>query len=115
MMHSCGFSFSEREQVPSLPIFPAVTHLLQRFGMRSLRKCLAGACMAVLLVGCSKPIVKEGDAPAGPAYVKWMPGAYAEAGDALILPAVPEKWWQSFESTELNGFVENAFKNNYDL
>jgi len=71
--------------------------------------------MAVLLVGCSKPIVKEGDAPAGPAYVKWMPGAYAEAGDALILPAVPEKWWQSFESAELNGFVENALKNNYDL
>ena len=78
-------------------------------------KCLVVSCMALLLVSCSKPIVKEGDAPAGPAYVKWMPGSYAEADESVKLPPVPEKWWVSFGSAELNGFVENAFKNNYDL
>jgi outer membrane protein TolC len=92
-----------------------VTHFLQWFGMRDQLRCLAGACVALLLVGCSKPIIKDGDAPAGPAYVKWMPGAYAESNEAITLPAVPEKWWTSFGSAELDGFVENAFKNNYDL
>ena len=114
-MLPCSFSPLILEQVPSLPKFPAVTHLLRRFGMRDQLKCLVGACLALLLVGCSKPIIKEGDAPDGPAYVKWMPGSYAESNEALTLPAVPEKWWLSFGSAELNGFVENAFKNNYDL
>jgi NodT family efflux transporter outer membrane factor (OMF) lipoprotein len=101
--------------VPFLPKFAAVTHFLRQLGTRNPRKCLIIACVALALAGCSKPIVKEGDAPAGPAYVKWMPGAYAESGDALKLPPVPEKWWVSFGSAELNGFVENALKNNYDL
>jgi len=115
MMHPCSFSPSEREQVPSLSIFPAVTHLLRRFGMGNQLRCLVGVCVALSLVGCSKPIVKDGDAPAGSAYIKWMPGSYVESTEAIKLPAVPEKWWLSFESAELNGFVENAFKNNYDL
>lgn len=115
MMLPCSFSPLILEQVPSLPKFPAVTHLLRWLGTRDQLKCLAGACLALLLVGCSKPIIKDGDAPDGPAYVKWMPESYAESSEALTLPAVPEKWWLSFGSTELNGFVENAFKNNYDL
>jgi NodT family efflux transporter outer membrane factor (OMF) lipoprotein len=115
MMQPCGFSPSEREQVPSLSTLPAVTHLLRRFGVGDLFKCWLGACVALSLVGCSKPIVKEGDAPAGPAYVKWIPQTYAESAETIKLPPVPEKWWSSFGSAELDGFVENAFKNNYDL
>ena len=116
-MLSCSLSPKKLEHVPSLPKFPAATRILQWFGMCNVLRCLVGACVTVSLIGCSKPIVKDGDAPAGPAYVKWMPASYAEAGDAeaLKLPTVPEKWWRSFGSAELDGFVENAFKNNYDL
>jgi NodT family efflux transporter outer membrane factor (OMF) lipoprotein len=78
-------------------------------------KCVLAASLLGSFFGCSQPITKEGDAPSGASYVKWVPTSYAEAPASLKLPAVPEKWWVSFGSAELNGFVENAFKSNYDL
>jgi len=72
------------------------------------------ACCALVMSGCTSPIVKEGDAPDGPDYVRWMPKAY-KAEVQVQLPKPKEKWWQDFGSDELNGLVDTAITNNYDL
>ncbi|OWF65926.1 hypothetical protein B6A14_09215 [Polynucleobacter hirudinilacicola] len=72
------------------------------------------ACCALVMSGCTSPIVKEGDAPDGPDYVRWMPKQY-KAEVQVQLPKPKEKWWQDFGSDELNGLVDTAFTNNYDL
>ena len=72
------------------------------------------ACCALIVSGCTAPIVKEGDAPNGPDYVRWMPKEY-KAEVQVRLPRPKELWWQDFGSTELNGLVDTALTNNYDL
>jgi len=66
------------------------------------------------LVGCTSPIVKEGDAPNGPDYVRWVPKEYRAPVEAR-LPRPKELWWQDFGSDELNSLVNTAITNNYDL
>ena len=68
----------------------------------------------MLICGCTAPIVKEGDAPNGPDYVRWMPKEY-KAEVQVKLPRPKEMWWQDFGSDELNNLVDTALTNNYDL
>jgi NodT family efflux transporter outer membrane factor (OMF) lipoprotein len=65
--------------------------------------------------GCTNPIVNEGDAPNGPEYVRWLPSSYKTPPVESQLPRPKELWWQDFESEELNGLVDTALTNNYDL
>lgn len=73
------------------------------------------ACLSLVVSGCSTPIVKEGDAPNGPEYVRWLPGTYKTPAVEAQLPRPKELWWQDFESEELNSLVDTALTNNYDL
>ncbi|QWD61825.1 TolC family protein [Polynucleobacter sp. MWH-UH25E] len=73
------------------------------------------ACCALVLAGCTSPIVNEGDAPNGPEYVRWMPNSYKTPPIEAQLPRPKEMWWTEFESEELNGLVDTALTNNYDL
>jgi hypothetical protein len=66
------------------------------------------------LVGCTSPIIKEGDAPSGVDYVRWVPKEYRAPVEAR-LPRPKELWWQDFGSDELNSLVETAVTNNFDL
>ena len=72
------------------------------------------ACAALTLNACTTPIVKEGDAPAGPEYVRWMPKEYRAPVEAQ-LPRPKELWWRDFQSEELNQIVETGITNNFDL
>ncbi len=72
------------------------------------------ACITLALSGCTTPIVKEGDAPDGPEYVRWMPNTF-KAPVEQSLPRPTELWWQDFGSDELNSLVDTALTNNYDL
>ena len=58
--------------------------------------------------------MKEGDAPNGPDYVRWVPKEYRAPVEAR-LPRPKELWWQDFGSDELNSLVNTAITNNYDL
>ena len=82
--------------------------------LRFARLPLAVACAALVFAGCTTPITKEGDAPDGPEYVRWMPDAF-RAPVEQQLPRPKELWWQDFESEELNGLIDTALTNNYDL
>ena len=73
------------------------------------------ACLSLAMSGCTTPIVNEGDAPNGPEYVRWMPGSYKTPTVEAQLPRPKELWWTEFESEELNGLVDTALTNNYDL
>ena len=73
------------------------------------------ACLSLVVSGCTTPIVNEGDAPNGPEYVRWMPSTYKTPAVEAQLPRPKELWWQDFESEELNGLVDTALTNNYDL
>ena len=73
------------------------------------------ACISLVVSGCTTPIVKEGDAPNGPEYVRWMPSTYKTPAVEAQLPRPKELWWQDFESEELNSLVDTALTNNYDL
>lgn len=86
--------------------------ILQRFARLSFPALLA--CCFLSLTGCTTPIKKEDDAPDGPEYVKWIPKTFNGAPNET-LPRPKELWWQDFGSTELNGLVESALKNNFDL
>lgn len=86
--------------------------ILQRFARLSFAALLV--CSVLSIAGCTTPIKKEGDAPDGPDYVKWIPKTFNGASNE-ILPRPKELWWQDFGSTELNGLVESALKNNFDL
>ena len=66
------------------------------------------------LVGCSTPIKKEGDAPDGPEYVKWIPKTFNGPVNES-LPRPKEHWWKDFGSTELDGLVDTALTNNFEL
>ena len=84
-------------------------------GLRPVRapRWLAGLGL-LALVACSTPIKEEGDAPDGPEYVRWLPGAFkGPSGESL--PRPKERWWEDFSSGELNSVVEIALTNNYDL
>ena len=82
--------------------------------LRRTRLSLLMACSAVLIGGCTTPIKEEGDAPDGPEYVRWLkPSFNAPVQDGL--PRPKEKWWEDFESEELNAIVDTALTNNYDL
>lgn len=72
------------------------------------------ACSALVMSGCTTPIVKEGDAPSGPEYVSWMPKEYRAPVEAQ-LPMPKERWWIDFGSDELNQIVEAGITNNFDL
>jgi NodT family efflux transporter outer membrane factor (OMF) lipoprotein len=72
-------------------------------------------CISLVISGCTTPIVNEGDAPNGPEYVRWMPSTYKTPAVEAQLPRPKELWWQDFESEELNGLVDTALTNNYDL
>ena len=72
------------------------------------------ACSVLVISGCTAPIVKEGDAPSGPEYVRWMPKEYRAPVEAQ-LPRPKERWWLDFGSDELNQIVEAGITNNYDL
>lgn len=86
--------------------------ILQRFARLSFFALLAWCVLS--LAGCTTPIKKEGDAPDGPEYVKWIPKTFNGAPNET-LPRPKELWWQDFGSTELNNLVESALKNNFDL
>ena len=73
------------------------------------------ACLSLAMSGCTTPIVNEGDAPNGPEYVRWMPGSFKTPTVEAQLPRPKELWWTEFESEELNGLVDTALTNNYDL
>lgn len=70
--------------------------------------------LVVFLSGCSTPIKKEGDAPDGPEYVKWLPKTFNGPVNES-LPRPKEFWWKDFGSTELDGLVDTALTNNFDL
>lgn len=72
------------------------------------------ACLGLSLTGCTSLMQREGDPPSGPAYVGWLPSSYKTPADQQ-LPSPKEQWWQDFGSEELNGIVETALKNNFDL
>lgn len=72
------------------------------------------ACLGLSLTGCTSLMQREGDPPSGPAYVGWLPSSYKTPSDQQ-LPRPKEQWWQDFGSEELNGVVETALKNNFDL
>ncbi|MFZ3039240.1 MAG: efflux transporter outer membrane subunit [Polynucleobacter sp.] len=72
------------------------------------------ACLGLSLTGCTSLMQREGDPPSGPAYVGWLPSSYTTPADQQ-LPSPKEQWWQDFGSEELNGIVETALKNNFDL
>jgi len=72
------------------------------------------ACAALTLSACTTPIVKEGDAPAGPDYVRFLPKEYRAPVEAQ-LPRPKELWWRDFQSEELNQIVETGIANNFDL
>ncbi len=57
---------------------------------------------------------REGDPPSGPAYVGWLPASFKTPANQQ-LPRPKEQWWQDFGSEELNGIVETALTNNFDL
>ncbi len=82
--------------------------------LRLARLPIAIACTVLMFSGCTTPITKEGDAPDAPEYVRWMPESY-RAPVEQQLPRPKELWWQDFESEELNGLVDTALTNNYDL
>jgi len=67
-----------------------------------------------MLMGCTTPIVKTTDAPAGDEYVTWLPKFFKTATNER-LPAPTELWWKEFGSDELNEFVDIAIANNFDL
>ena len=82
-----------------------------RFGRAP--RWLAGFAL-LALAACSTPIKEEGDAPDGPEYVRWLPGAF-KGPSSESLPRPKERWWEDFNSAELNSVVEIALTNNYDL
>jgi len=67
-----------------------------------------------MLMGCTTPIVKTTDAPAGDEYVTWLPKFFKTSTNER-LPAPTELWWKEFGSDELNEFVDIAIANNFDL
>lgn len=75
---------------------------------------LLSAIALVGLSGCKAPIKKEGDAPDGVDYVRWMPQSYKPPVDEQ-LPRPKELWWEDYGSDELNELVESALTSNYDL
>ena len=46
--------------------------------------------------------------------MRWLPSQY-KARTADNLPIPTEQWWRDFDSDELNGIVDTALTNNYDL
>lgn len=83
---------------------------------RRRRSIIAGCLSLLILAACTTPITKEGDAPAAKSYVgSWVPAEYVRAADSGGSKAVGAEWWRSFESEELNRFVEQALTYNYDL
>ena len=68
----------------------------------------------LMLSGCTAPIVKTTDAPAGDEYVTWLPKYFKTATNER-LPPPTELWWKEFGSDELNEFVDIAIANNFDL
>lgn len=71
-------------------------------------------CSSLALSGCTSLMQREGDPPNGPAYVGWLPATFKTPIDQQ-LPRPKEEWWQDFGSEELNGMVETALTNNFDL
>ena len=71
-------------------------------------------CSSLALSGCTSLMQREGDPPTGPTYVGWLPTAYKTPINQQ-LPRPKEQWWQDFGSEELNGIVETALTNNFDL
>ena len=67
------------------------------------------------LAACTKPIIKDTDAPTGPEYMAWLPKSYTNVPEDQRLPVPKEKWWEAFESAELNMLVERALASNFDL
>ena len=94
-----------------------MTYIHQTYMERLKKKSLPIylACLSLVVSGCTTPIVKEGDAPNGPEYVRWMPSTYKTPAVEAQLPRPKELWWQDFESEELNSLVDTALTNNYDL
>jgi hypothetical protein len=76
--------------------------------LRLLPICIA--CAALMLNGCTTPIVKEGDAPPAAEYVRWLPKEYRAPVEAQ-LPRPKELWWRDFQSEELNQIVGNRTEN----
>ena len=77
---------------------------------------ITGILSALILSGCTTPITKEGDAPAGKAYVTpWIPAAYTKPADPASSAPVGAEWWRAFDQPELNRYVERALTYNYDL
>lgn len=69
---------------------------------------------ATTLSACTTPIKEDSDPPDGREYVRWLPQQFkAPLPTALEKPT--QNWWTEFESDELNGLVELALNNNYDL
>jgi len=95
-----------------------LTNLL--FGSSLIARCgrFVFACLYVsivlFLIGCSTPIKEEGDAPDGPQYVKWIPKTF-NGSVSESLPRPKEFWWRDFGSAELDGLVDTALVNNYEL
>ncbi|MBJ7380372.1 MAG: efflux transporter outer membrane subunit [Polynucleobacter sp.] len=81
---------------------------------KSISVYLLNFALLGFLVGCTSPIIKEGDAPSGVDYVRWVPKEYRAPVEAR-LPRPKELWWQDFGSDELNSLVETAVTNNFDL
>ena len=81
------------------------------------KKCLPIylVCFSLAISGCTIPIVNEGDAPNGPEYVRWLPSTFKTPAIEAQLPRPTELWWQDFNSEELNGLIDTALTNNYDL
>ena len=64
--------------------------------------------------GCTSPIKEKDDPANGPEYVTWLPATYQNE-PSVELPKPKEHWWKDFGSEELNGVVDTALKNNFDL
>ncbi len=84
------------------------------WGNDLLRRLLVSV-LVLGLAGCTTPIIKDTDAPAGPEYMSWLPKSYTSIPENQRLPVPQEKWWEAYESQELNVLVERALATNFDL
>jgi len=80
--------------------------------------CLLSPSLAVLLCGCGSLRPGPQHRTLGPDVLpeQFTPmAAVAEQTNVVRRLSVPDRWWQLFESEELNTLVETAFTNNLDM
>ena len=81
---------------------------------KSSRWAVAPLLLALVLAGCaSAPANTPGDIPAAPAVYKEAQGSWTIAKPAEAQPR--GEWWKAFADETLNGFIEQAGRNNTSI